>query len=76
MSFYVNTTRHPAIVTLKISGPDDLKVDLKIGSNEVFEKTQASPGYLDIHVRAGEELQLVGKPDEVELTLIAVRSAP
>ena len=73
MPFYVNTTRHPAIVTLKITGPDDLKVDLKTGSNEVFEKIQVSPGYLDIHVRAGEELDLVGKPDVV---LIAVRSVP
>jgi len=73
MPFYVNTTRHPAIVTLKITGPDDLKVDLKTGSNEVFEKLQASPGYLDIHVRAGEELDLVGKPDVV---LVAVRSVP
>ncbi len=73
MSFYANTTRHPAIVTLKITGPDDLKVDLKTGSNEVFEKLQATPGYLDIHVRAGEELDLVGKPDVV---LVAVRSVP
>lgn len=71
MPFYVNTTRHPAIVTLKITGPDDLKVDLKTGSNEVFEKIQATPGYLDIHVRAGEALDLVGKPDVV---LVAVRS--
>lgn len=73
MPFYVNTTRHPAIVTLKITGPDDLKVDLKTGSNEVFEKIQATPGYVDIHVRAGEELELVGKPDVV---LVAVRSVP
>ncbi len=73
MPFYANTTRHPAIVTLKITGPDDLKVDLKTGSNEVFEKLQATPGYLDIHVRAGEELDLVGKPDVV---LVAVRSVP
>lgn len=73
MPFYVNTTRHPAIVTLKISGPKDLKVDLKTGSNDVFEKIQTSPGYLDIHVRAGEELELEGEPDVV---LVAVRSAP
>lgn len=73
MPFYVNTTRYPAIVTLKISGPKDLKVELKAGSNEVFEKIQASPGYWDIHVRAGEELDLVDQPDVV---LVAVRSVP
>ncbi len=71
MPFYVNTTRHPAIVTLKVSGPGDLKIDLKTGSNEVFDKIQATPGYWDIHVRAGEELDLVGQPDVV---LVAVRS--
>jgi len=71
MPFYVNTTRHPAIVTLKISGPDNLKVDLKTGGNEVFEKIEVSSGYYDIHVRAGEVLELVGQPDVV---LVAVRS--
>jgi len=71
MPFYVNTTRHPAIVTLKISGPKDLKVDLRTGSDEVFDMIQASPGYWDIHVRAGEQLELVGQPD---VALVAVRS--
>ncbi len=71
MPFYVNTTRFPAIVTLKISGPDDLSIDIQTGSNDVFQKIKASAGYWDIQVRAGEELNLIGKPDVV---LVAVRS--
>lgn len=73
MSFYINTTRYPAIVTLKISGPNDLKVDLQVGANEVFEKIKASTGYWDVQVRAGETLELIGQPDVV---LVGVRSAP
>lgn len=73
MPFYVNTTRHPAIVTLKISGPDDLKVVLQTGANNVFDEIIASTGYWDVQVRAGEKLDMVGQPDVV---LIAVRSTP
>ncbi len=73
MPFYVNTTRYPAIVTLKISGTNDLKIELQTGANEVFEKIKASTGYFDIQVRAGETLDLIGQPDVV---LVAVRSAP
>ena len=73
MPFYVNTTRFPAIVTLKISGPDDLKVDIQTGANDVFEKIKASTGYWDIQVRAGDEIDLLGQPDVI---LVAVRSVP
>ena len=73
MSFYVNTTRFPAIVTLKVSGAVDLKIDIQIGANDVFETIKASTGHWDIQVRAGDEIDLIGQPDVV---LVAVRSAP
>lgn len=72
MMFYKNNTSHTAIVTLELSGGDNLQETIEIGIG-VTRKLKADPGIHDFVVEGGATLDVINNATG---KLLSVRNAP
>lgn len=73
MALYTNTTRFPAIVTVRIDTVLKANAAIRIGLNGANEEFSATPGFFDFFVPSGSKIELI---NETIATLWCVRSAP